>query len=634
MKHWNLGNTTVRNPDRIKDGLYILKKYFEGKIWTEREQREFFEKLLEEGNIVSATKSEKSQEISGRKWAACFNQLGLSIAWAKKKIVEITDVGNALLKGNIPEEEIFLRQFLKLRLPSPIESGKDYLGFEVNPFYVILKMLNDLTNENLNGLTKEEISLYVITCVRNQDIDEYKNKIKLFRAEYNSIKGNVKKKEFYFKKKQDLIYELYRSEIEERNKLIVELYQKYSQDRDIFSNNKQDELLNRIIAGGKGYNTKKAQCFKRYILEKIKSSEIQDIHKALLDLFMETKGRTLKDYADTTVRYTIKTGLLTISGNKLVIKEDKIFFVQKILENYPVYIDKIYLDNFYSPAKPQLPSDEVDFIKKNLETLLEKLELLRVQSHIKFKENIDISSETDPNNLRKIQRDSENKLKILREQLFYRKQADSEMIQDILNFYDNILNRNLLGGDAYMPAFLEWNTWRLFLAINQISNEIPKTRNFEIDEEMNPIHHARSGEPDMVFEYPDFVIVCEVTLRTTANQWSEEEPVPRHVGKVIQKYNKNVYGIFIAPSIDPNTIIEFYNKKQYLNGEVKQVNIIPLTIDQIKKILIKFNKQRFAIFEFKNLLEKLIILQKKTEDPMDWYKLTNKELDHWLVINN
>ena len=81
MKHWNLGNTTVRNPDRIREGLGILKEYYEGKPFTENAHYDFYKILAKKGVIDSGDLSKSSCEIAGRKWAACFNQLGLSIAW-------------------------------------------------------------------------------------------------------------------------------------------------------------------------------------------------------------------------------------------------------------------------------------------------------------------------------------------------------------------------------------------------------------------------------------------------------------------------------------------------------------------------------------------------------------------------
>jgi len=97
MKHWNIGNTTVRNPDRIKEGLRILKS-FEGKEWNEDQHVNYLEKLVAAGLVENTKKELQNKGISGRKWSAVLNQLGFAIAWARSGPVVITPAGNALLE--------------------------------------------------------------------------------------------------------------------------------------------------------------------------------------------------------------------------------------------------------------------------------------------------------------------------------------------------------------------------------------------------------------------------------------------------------------------------------------------------------------------------------------------------------
>src|SRR3989339_293491 len=626
MKHWNLGNTTIRNPDRIREGLGVLKEHFEGKPFTEKEHYEFYKFLAKKRIIDSGDLSKSSCEIAGRKWAACFNQLGLSIAWKSKGPVIITDVGNALLNHPEHEEEIFLRQFIKYHLPSPIESGSEYKGFNVNPFYVVLKLLFDLENEaNIKGITKEEISLYVITCINNDNIEQSKRSIIEYRAQYSGIKGKVKKRELFNKKKLELIKLLYKKEID--NKIVVineyeKLYRSNAVDRD-----KLASLLSEIVEGGKGSKTKRATDLKREISDRIKNNDKAGAISALTGIFLETKGRTLFDYADTTVRYTAKTGLLSISGDRIVIKEDKRLLAKHIIDNFAVINEGAYLEQYYSASTPQLPSDKTDFIHRNIGTLVEHYKPIISKTTVNKLSNIKIVG--DINALKSIQIKLENEILKAKEEQYYLSQSSSEMIKDILGYYNKILDRSLLGGDAYRPAYLEWTTWRLFLAIDSIVNHISETRNFKIDEELHPIHHAASGKPDMVFEYDKYVIVCEVTLRVGENQWAEEEPVPRHVAKTMEQYDKPVYGIFIAPSIHVETANEYFRKLKHIKGKWQKVNIVPLTIDQIKHILTIFDEERFNTTQLRSLLDSLIELQLKTDLPNEWLKLISKKIKQW-----
>lgn len=626
MKHWNLGNTTVRNPDRIREGLSILRDHFEGKQFTEKEHHAFYKFLAEKGVIDSGNLSKSSCEIAGRKWAACFNQLGFSIAWKSKGQVIITDAGKALLSYPENEEEIFLRQFIKYHLPSPIESGKDYVGFDVNPFYVVLKMLYNLENDaKIRGITKEEISLYIITCINNNQIEENKNRIIKYRSEISKIKGKVKKKEFYYKKKLELIKALYKEEIDGKLALIKK-YDKLFHSENA-NKEKLSQLLNEIAEEGKGSKTKRALALKRIISKKIKDHDKEGAFSALTNNFLETKGRTLLDYADTTVRYTAKTGLLSISGDRLVIKEDKRLLASYIIDNFKIVNEKHYLEQFYSSDYPRLPSDNSTFIKKNISKLIDSHKSLIDKSVMK--KLTEVKNVTDINKLKSMQKKLEDDILIRKEKQYYINQGTSETIRDILEYYNKILDRSLLGGEAYRPAYLEWTTWRLFLAINNIANEISETRNFKIDEELFPIHHAASGKPDMVFEYDNFVIVCEVTLRAGESQWAEEEPVPRHVAKTMEKYDKPVYGVFIAPSIHVETANEFFRKLKHIKEKWEKVNIVPLTIDQIKHVLMKFDKERFSTLELKSLLDNLIALQLKTDLPNEWLKLIKHEMKKW-----
>src|SRR5690349_17618228 len=91
------------------------------------------------------------------------------------------------------------------------------------------------------------------------------------------------------------------------------------------------------------------------------------------------------------------------------------------------------------------------------------------------------------------------------------------------------------------------------------------TRGFKVDEAMQPLHHAAPGAPDMVFPFQNYVVVVEVTLNTRENQWSAEgEPVPRHVGTVqAQQASRPVFGLFVAPVIEPNTALTFHRCRHY-----------------------------------------------------------------------
>ena len=46
---WTIGSTTVRNPDRLREGLQVLKEHFDGKEWNTAQQEKFFDLLRDNG---------------------------------------------------------------------------------------------------------------------------------------------------------------------------------------------------------------------------------------------------------------------------------------------------------------------------------------------------------------------------------------------------------------------------------------------------------------------------------------------------------------------------------------------------------------------------------------------------------
>src|SRR5690606_32363813 len=77
-KAWYLGNTTLRSPLRIKDGLEVLaESEFQG-VLEGHSQEAAFARLLASHEVVriSDATSEKDVAFLGRKWRAAMMQLG------------------------------------------------------------------------------------------------------------------------------------------------------------------------------------------------------------------------------------------------------------------------------------------------------------------------------------------------------------------------------------------------------------------------------------------------------------------------------------------------------------------------------------------------------------------------------
>ena len=90
---------------------------------------------------------------------------------------------------------------------------------------------------------------------------------------------------------------------------------------------------------------------------------------------------------------------------------------------------------------------------------------------------------------------------------------------------------------------------------------------------------------DLYCEFSDFTILTEVTMSTSSRQEAMEgEPVRRHVADAAERYDKPVYGLFIANKIDTNTAETFRHGVWYGKDDIVQrLTIVPLTLKQFQK---------------------------------------------------
>lgn len=637
---WTIGSTTVRNPDRLREGLRVLKDFFEGRNWNLIEQEKFFDLLkdksiyeIKEENYGRMTKARKQEHA--RKWVSVLNQLGFCYAYeSSDKPVLITEAGESLLNNPELEDEIFLRQLLKFQKPCalPKQSGKSFRNVNILPFILSLKITYEL-----EGLSKEEISIFLNTTIRMNEIEHVINQIKSYRDKKSRIGGSVKKKEFYVQTQQERLKEIFSDEIDSRLKLIKSLSDRFKNDNSFISTDRAKGLLNDITKGGKGSNTVKSKASQSLIVEALKvGKDFSDLSDIFLNYFLSLKISTLKDYADLTVRYLRKSGLFSVSRDKLITVSDKESLIKALLAvKWDFIKDEEYLDYLWSSTLPKLPSDELVYLSKYLNELISREKSLfdRISKRNDFK--LVLPPRIVPSDLISLKqqvREVEQNLLKLKEISFYYSQGEENQILDILNFYSLIIKKEILGGEAYYPAYFEWNTWRVFLAIDTLLNKPYEARNFNIDSELQPIHHAPGNKADMLFEYREFLLVAEVTLMVGPNQWSAEaEPVPRHIAKIqFENRSKEVFGLFVAPKIDPNTVLTFFNNRKHsIEGKMIELTIIPFTIEDLKFLLSTFQLRRFSIDNMKELLTKIRDEIDESEDALEWFKKIPNVLENW-----
>ncbi|MDD2230871.1 MAG: AlwI family type II restriction endonuclease [Candidatus Cloacimonetes bacterium] len=639
MKTWNVGNTTVRNPERIIDGLRVFEANCVGHPFGEEEQIRFYGHLVE-NRVIEPVGGElpsgQTQGIGGRKWAASFNQLGLARAWKSKGVAELTGPGRELLYGRRLPEDVFLKQLLKWQLPSAIEYGAEYTGFNIHPLRFTLKVMFELMQVDCNcALSKEEIALFIITTIDNSQYPNVVKAIDEYRVEREKHIGKVAKHKFFYERALGKAYELYGPDLGDLYSLVEKVI-------NLARTNRLDEpeatkALVALSAGGKGAGTQRAIRLRRKVAELARTgADAQEIHNMVLAEHLSTKVATLLDYTDSMVRYFYQTGLFSMSGTKFKFRDTRINLVTALVsQGFPIVSDEDFLAQFYNPDLPVLPTDDVQFIMGNI------VSLIQTKRNLEMELGIELSSGTTSlvNNAtegRRLQADLENSVQNLREHLYYRAQGTPEEIADIRSCFEAIEDRTLLGGAAYRPAYYEWAVWRVFLAINSLDIDVTRTHAFRVDDEINPVHHAPGGAADMVFEYDNFILVTEVSLSTGANQWSmEAEPVPRHVAKVMEVATKPVIGLFVAPKIDPNTAQQFLQDKYYIEGRLLTLRIVPLTTKQLLSILDAYAVARFTAHNIYELLSRCAQLRAGINEGPLWYSLLSEEVSnivkYWML---
>ena len=95
----------------------------------------------------------------------------------------------------------------------------------------------------------------------------------------------------------------------------------------------------------------------------------------------------------------------------------------------------------------------------------------------------------------------------------------------------------------------------------------------------------------------------------------EGEPVRRHVSDAVLKYDKPVYGMFIAIKIDTNTAETFRHGIWYTKDDEKQrLDIVPLTLEQFRRYFVALFKAEKATPE---RLQSLLLKCEANRDMVD-----------------
>ena len=549
MKPWFIGNTTVRNPYRLRDGLISLSaSSLNGNLVGTAQEIAFLELLRETGVIES---NEGDRAFFGRKWRSAFAQLGFITAKLSRfspkrpfpesgidpklapivmgvpgltgRPYEITESGRRLIAAELPsqQQECFLRAIAAYRFPSVGDATEDKDGNEAqarfSPLRLVLRILSELRKTGLSEvISREEMASIVV-----------------FENNENNVSN------------------------------AIHVIDAYRRERAGANNQKVFDRAYREAAVAKHEN-------------------------------VVTIG-TLDDYRDINFRYLRATGLFVSIGDSIGIAPEKQRLADRMLDmpesdlDTPAYLRQLW-------AGSVLPTDSRDEAREVIDSVAV---LLRAAG--KPVEMPDISS-ASIQDVTQIRLRLENEYRNVREEEYAKQQVHEW--EDIVETMRKLAKNRRDFPDP--PAYLEWVLWRAFLAINSLSNKPWDSRRFNVDRDFLPMHTAPGNGPDMIFEFDDFILVVEVTFTASSRQeGAEGEPVRRHVAMAVERETtgKPVFGLFIANAIDSNTAETFRIGTWYRPDDSRlALRIVPLTLTQFCDIFA-------AAFQHHGRLEPAYLMQ-------------------------
>ncbi len=523
IKAWYLGNTTVREAQRLRAGLSVLAgSPLNGNLEGRQRERDFA-LLLNEAEVVRIDRdiTDLTEDITdlGRKWRGALMKLGFITADSKclteNKLkglepYSVTENGRRLIASeSLPaQQECFLRSLIALRVPSPVEDFPARTPF--SPLHIVLSVLVKLAQAGVDAsVSKLEMAGVVQLVTSLSDVPRAIERILQFREQIRTAERAAQPKR-----------------------------------------------------------------------------AVGEVCRAFLEAADATQSTaTLGDYADSNFRYLRLTGLFKQEKNRLGLASHRRPLIDAIVAQpiEPLSAD-IYLRQLWKGA--ELPTDNREIAIAETRELARTLQAAGVQ--VELPANLEQLNAAD---IHRVLHDLEERLLRTNERQYA--EAQGQQWENIVEYLDGLVEGRRPVPPKEAPAYFEWAIWRAFLAINSLVSKPWECRKFQVYqgpppfESFLPVGCARSGGPDLVFEFETFVLVVEVTLTSSSRQEaSEGEPVRRHVASYADSFpNKPVYGLFLAVTVDSNTAETFRSAKWFRPDDTEvYLRIVPLTLQQFTNL--------------------------------------------------
>lgn len=529
--------TSPRSPYKIKPELEMLKKV-EHLPWTRDAGQAAYAKLLAAASSFEGDISAEEPTFSARDRTRAPKILGLveQVGRGAGATLKLTSAGNQFLELDEDEETaFFLNQVSKVQFPSAQHNARGFSQMNCRPLTIALKIM--LT---VGAMTKEEFGLFVLTCIREEQVQQSIDDLFKFRKSIQEAKPGIDRKAT----KDRLI-----------NEKIAQVY--------------QDDIARGNTALREGGSN-----------------------------FIATKRRTLaQDYADSSFRYLLATGLFRIDpqGRTFSIVDSK----REIAETL---IDDLGLGSSFEDFNPRTYTQDYlgNTREPRIRVFSESFQLARLEGLQSLRGEASDEANKQKSKLVSIPEgyNRENFIEALAADQTKRSLQDksvqlvtnrSAITPEILETFDEIVSRE--SGMLDKPLFLEWNTWRAFTALNDALEVIG---NFRCDTEGNPLGTASGKQADIVAEYASFWLAIEVTLQSGHKQYeAESESITRHVGSLQARIReagdmRPVFGVFIAPKVN-ETVLNYLMTQANMNSSIYKgpVRIAPLNLEDFKLFVAK-----------------------------------------------
>jgi len=587
---WSI-STTVRNPERLRDFLRVLKQ-LEGSDFKSENQIQYQvllikERLYRPTKIPSSHRSlidDFTKEISfdiareifdfqhyedppmrGRQSVNPLNKLGFSIAKDTAGAIKITSLGNLFISPESDIRYIFFKSLLKLQFPNPwSDDFTDKKGFNIRPFIAVLHLIN-----KAKKLSREEFSIFCPTMVHFKDIDKY-------------------------------------------SKYILKL-------RSLESKTEKDKFIKKFLK--EFYGTKN--------LTRIQIDNLFDYGDNAMRYFRLT--RYFRVTKQPLGRWIIELEPARMKEiEQLIILYDGSAVKFKSVEEYINYLSDI--------DKPELPWELdydkskdvalslIDIIKKDFDNLTDDLKA-------KVADVYELIVNTDLNtlDLKKIDRFI-NRLRNLRSEIIEIKR-------------DSALRKNINKLKSIVLVFKDKKKFRelepvefehmISQCLKIINDELEIKPNCILDDEGSPIGFAPGNKADIEGYYESFNSIFEATLDVSRHQvYRESVPVMRHL-KDFESVNtgKPAFCIFVAPRVHSDTVNYFWYSVKY-GFEGKKQSIVALDLAHFVEILEFFinvieDKKNFTHRNLKTLFESITSNASSKESSTSWFTDVSQIIKDW-----